>query len=359
MTDGSLSRLDVGRPAARPVLFHGHGIGGYDFSALAPEQLPDVNEQAARRGIDIVPTIFLRRDWLGQLLRLLAAHAAAPEACPHVLGFAIEGPLLGPEGGTPRNASWMPTASEWRRIAGLGARGLRYLVLAPDAMELEDRVGGGMRLADLVESLYEHDVKIALGHFRHDQPQRSAERAERLIDFVHALAGEAQSNVLTDHLFNDMPRAFRHVWRGEPATTRDAEAARFLARSWEPGELAELLGPVPATLLNAARRGRLLPCLNFDGAHVDLGICRRTVSYVGADGIIAITDHVEAAQMAGELLHRMAESSLWLRDDDVVAAGSCELDAHIANMRSIGMDEDEIRRVTCENPRRALAPRSR
>jgi N-acetylglucosamine-6-phosphate deacetylase len=347
------------RPAPRPVLFHGHGIDAHDFSALTPGELPRVNEQGARRGIDLVPTIFLRRSWLGQLLALLEAYAGAADAFPHILGFSIEGPLLGPEGGTPRAASWLPTLSEWRRIAALGSNGLRYLVLAPDAMELDDPLGPGYRFADLVEELYAHDVRIALGHFRHDHPQRSAERAERLIDFVHELAGEAPSNVLTDHLFNDMPRAFRHVWRGEPAATRDAEVAEFLACPWESEELAELLGPVPATLLEAARRERLLPCLNFDGAHVDLDICRRTVSYVGAGGIIAITDHVEGAHMAGEPLHRQPDSSLWLRDDEVVAAGSCELDAHIANMRAIGMQEEEIFLVTCENPRRALATRVR
>lgn len=349
----------AGQRPARPVLFHGHGIGGYDFSALTPTQLAPVNAEAARRGIDLVPTIFLRRDWMPDLLALLTAFAEAPEAYPHILGFSIEGPLLGPEGGTPRDASWTPTAAEWLRLATLGDVGLRYLVLAPDAVELEDGVGDGMRFADLVEALYAHDVKVALGHFRHDQPQRSAARAERLIDYVHALAGTAQSNVLTDHLFNDMPRAFRHAWRGEPTTRRDAEVARFLAAPWEPDGLAELLGPVPAALLDAARRGRLLPCLNFDGAHVDLDICRRTVAYVGAEGIIAITDHVEGAQMAGETLHRMADSSLWLREDDVVAAGSCELAAQIENMRTIGMDEDEIHRVTCENPRRALAAQRR
>jgi len=59
--------------------------------------------------------------------------------------------------------------------------------------------------------------------------------------------------------------------------------------------------------------------------------------------------------VAGERLKRMPHSSLRMRDDQVVAAGSCGLNLQVENMRSIGMSDDEITLILCENPRRALS----
>jgi N-acetylglucosamine-6-phosphate deacetylase len=338
----------------RPVLFHVHGIGEHDFSSLRPEDLESVQLEAETRNIDVVPTIFLRQEWLAPCEMLLGFYDRAAEQLPNILGFAIEGPLLGPSGGTPHSASWMPSVAEWKRIASLGRTGLRYLVLAPDAMEMEDMIASGFRLADLVESLSENGVRVALGHFERSDPVRSADRALRLIDAIQDTIGFSRFNVLTDHLYNDMPRNFVHAWRGGARARRDRELEEFLQVPWRPDDLAELLGPVPAVLLEAARDGRLLPCLNFDGFHVDLAVCQRTTEYLGAGNLIAITDHTETFSMAGEELHPDQDSSLWYRDDEVVAAGSKGLEWQIKNMRRIGLAEPEIYSMTTENPRRVI-----
>jgi len=338
------------RPYDRPVLFHVHGIGEHDFSALHPSDLESVQAEAESRGVDVVPTIFLRQDWLTACEVLLAAYDDSADKFPNVLGFAIEGPLLGPSGGTPRSAAWMPSVAEWQRIAGLGRRGLRYLVLAPDAMETGEAIAPGFRLIDLVESLSENGVRIALGHFERTDPERSADRALSLIEAIHEKAGASRFNVLTDHLYNDMPRNFVHAWRGAAAVRRDAELKEFLQTPWAPGGLTELLGPVPAALLDAAREGRLLPCMNFDGHHVDLAVCKRTVDYLGTESLIAITDHTETHSMAGEELHIPEDASLWYRDDEVVAAGRKGLDWQVENMRVIGLDEAGIHSMTTRNP---------
>lgn len=341
-------------PAALPVLFHVHGLGDHDFSSLRPDELHAVQEQAAARGCAVLPTIFLRRRWLTRCECLLAGYSQQWEELPNLLGFAIEGPLLGPAGGTPRAACWTPSVPEWRRIAALGRHGLRYLVLAPDAMETDDLVGPGMRLIDLVECLSENGVRIALGHFERSDPQLSADRARRLIEAIQAMLGRSRFNVLTDHLYNDMPRNFVHAWRGEAQACRDRELAEFLSVQWNPGELVEHLGPVPAALIEAAREELLLPCLNFDGFHVDLEVCRRTVEYLGARGLIAITDHTETVTMAGEALHPDVDAELWYREDEIVAAGSKGLDWHLANMRSIGLEPAEIATMTVANPHRVI-----
>jgi len=338
----------------RPVLFHVHGVGKYDFSSLRPEELQPVQLEAASRGIDIVPTIFLRKEWLAPYETLLEFYGQAADRFPNILGFAIEGPLLGPSGGTPRSAAWMPSVAEWLRIASLGRSGLRYLVLAPDAMETEDMIAPGFRLIDLIESLSENGVRIALGHFERSDPERSASRALGLIDAVHEMIGFSRFNVLTDHLYNDMPRNFVHAWRGEAKVRRDKELKEFLRVPWTPDNLRELLGPVPAVLLEAARGGQLLPCLNFDGFHVDLAVCQRTTEYIGASSLIAITDHTETFSMAGEVLHPAKDASLWFRDDEVVAAGCKDLDWQIQNMRTIGLGEPEIHSMTTENPHRVI-----
>jgi len=340
--------------ADRPVLFHVHGISKHDFSSLLPEDLKSVQLQAEGRSVDIVPTIFLRKDWLVSCETLLGSYAQASGQLPNILGFAIEGPLLGPSGGTPRSASWMPSVDEWLRIASLGRHGLRYLVLAPDAMEPEDAIAPGFRLVDLIEAVSETGARIALGHFERSDPGRSADRALQLIDAVHETVGPSRFNVLTDHLYNDMPRNFIHAWRGEARTRRDRELQEFLKTPWVPGSLAEILGPVPAALLEATRDGRLLPCLNFDGFHVDLEVCRRTSEYLGADSLIAITDHIETYSMAGEELHSTQDDSLWHRADGVVAAGSRGLDWQVENMRRIGLDEREIHAMTTGNPHQVI-----
>lgn len=95
--------------------------------------------------------------------------------------------------------------------------------------------------------------------------------------------------------------------------------------------------------------------MNFDGAHVDLAVCQRTVEYLAPERLIAITDHTEVPGMAGEALHRLDGSTLWMREDDVVAAGSLGIEAQIANMREIGMSDVSIALVVSVNPRQALA----
>lgn len=342
------------QPNYRPVLFHVHGMGEHDFSSLHPTELGSVQLEAQSRNLDVVPTIFLRREWLQPCEALLESFGRDVDHFPNILGFAIEGPLLGPSGGTPRSAAWMPSVAEWRRIASLGRVGLRYLVLAPDAMEMEDMIAPGFRLLDLVEALSENGVRIALGHFERSNPERSADRALGLIDAIQAIIGPSRFSVLTDHLYNDMPRSFVHAWRGEAKARRDREIEEFLRTPWRPDDLRKLLGPVPAALLEAAREGRLLPCLNFDGHHVDLAVCKRTVEYIGAEGLIAITDHTETQSMAGEELHQTRDASLWYRDDEVVAAGRKDLEWQIENMRRIGLEDSEIHSMTTGNPHRVI-----
>lgn len=328
-----------------PVLFHTHGIGEIDFSSMHPGSLSEVNELAAARGACLVPTIFMRRQFGSQFRQVLVEYATGrgQGMYDRILGFGIEGPLLGLSGGVPQAGCWTPSAAEWLGLAELGLLGLSYIVMAPDAMELTDELESGVCFRDVIDAFYLNGVKLALGHFRHDDPELSARRTERVVDYIQARYGPSSQIVITDHLFNDMPRLFTHAWR-TPAEKerRDAELKEFLATEWTASSLSALLGPVPATLLRAAAEGRLTPTLNFDGEHVDLEICRRTVEFVGSERLIAITDDTESTEMAGESLSRRPGSTLLFRDDGKVAAGSSGVGVQAENMRLIGIADADL-----------------
>lgn len=340
-----------------PVLFHVHGVGAYDFSTLAPEDLLGVQKAAAAAAIAVLPTVYLRRGYLSELRDVLARFAELDDAgeVPNVLGFAIEGPLLGPAGGVPRAGIWQPTAREWHEIAELGPLGLRYVVIAPDAVGLDEELDTGITFADLVDAFYRNGVRLALGHFRHDDPDTSARRIDEVLTYVARRWDDSKYAVVTDHLFNDMPRNFIHAFRDGGDASRRERFEAFLARPWSRAVLPELLGPVPAALLNAAVDQRLTPCLNFDGEHVALEVCRRTVEYLGRGNLMAMTDSTEVSEMAGEKLHFRDGSRLLYRDDEVVAAGTSGLSRQLANMRSIGIDEGDIESLFVDTPLRVLA----
>lgn len=339
-----------------PFLYHVHGIGPFDFSRITPDDLPVVQECAEAQGTEIVLTIFLGRSGLAGLADVVKSYAALSSEgrLPNIAGFAVEGPLLGPLGGIPREGKWVPTLDEWQSLVDLGQYGLRYIVMAPDAMELHETVADGVTFGTLLERFYDAGVKIALGHFHHDDPERSARRTRDVIEFIHARYDPSPYLVLTDHLFNDMPRAFVHTWRTpEERVSREAELEPLLVRPWEEQDLGKLLGPVPAELLAATREGLLTPCLNFDGMHVDLEVCRLTVAYLGAERLIALTDHIEVDTMANEQLSKSG-NGLWLRADGVVAAGSSDYAKQRRNMESIGLTDTEITSLFFGNPRAAV-----
>jgi N-acetylglucosamine-6-phosphate deacetylase len=341
----------------KAFLYHFHGIGDYDFSELRPEDLEAVQALAAERDYEILPTVYLRRPALSQLIQTMRAYRELREAgaLPNIAGFAIEGPLLGPQGGIPRAGRWYPTVEEWRSIAGLGPLGLQYIVMAPDAMALDERIDDGPSFSDLLLSLYDNGVRIAQGHFHRNAPERSARRMTEVLEFLHHRYDSSPFLVLTDHLYNDMPRNFAHAFRTpEEREAREDRLRPVLEADWESADLAELLGPVPATMIRAARDGLLMPCLNFDGYHVDPEVCGRTLRHLGPRRLIALTDHTEVTSMAQERLSRSVHSGLLLRDDGAVAAGSLGYEQQRANILGLGFDEATVRALFVTNPKAAV-----
>ncbi|WP_153275291.1 hypothetical protein [Rhodococcus sp. P1Y] len=332
-------------------------MGSIDFSSMKPPDLRLLEDHAGRDNFRIVPTIFLRRSYIDEFDAVLNEYKRGKNAgeYQHILGFAVEGPLLGRSGGVPVSGCWNPTAEEWFRLADMGHRGLVYMVIGPDAVDIDDELDERVSFRDVIRAFYWANVKLALGHFQHTDPHLSAQRTNKVIEFIQTEFGPSPDILLTDHLFNDMPRNFRHAWRGEvEKSARNSEVTEFLTRPWTDESLVQILGPVPALLVSAARSGLLTPVINFDGEHVDLAICKRVVEFLGTNRLIAISDHTDLDEMAGEKLHYKGSSTLRYRSDGVVAAGSAGLPAQRQSMASIGLSESEMKSLLCTVPARVL-----
>lgn len=339
------------------TLFHTHGLGPFDFSSLEPGELLDLDETLRQRGVVACPTIYLLQSAMDRTEAVLTefAHLRTSGALTRILGFSIEGPILGPDGGVPRGSIWSPTPAQWRRIAGWGLLGLKYVVVAPDSYSLGDSLGDGMTFAVLLNDLYRHGVRVAMGHFSKGNPARSAERLEEVLGHLERRYQPSPYLVLTDHLFNDMPRSFTHAFRGHvPSAAREHEVARVLGSDWSVDKLPDLLGEVPASILVAAKAGRLTPALNFDGSHVDLAFCERVIQFLGSGRVIGMTDHTETTSLAGERLVRSATDPLLYRSDGILAASAVSTEDQIDNMIDIGIPDVDILDVFGRVPLEAL-----
>ena len=339
------------------VLFHTHGIDGFDFSDIGASDLTRINEIAAESHTHLCATVYLTQAHFaafGDLMRTFAELKSAG-ALPCFIGFAIEGPVLGPKGGTPTGSVWRPTGTQWLEMVGWFSLGLKYVVIAPDVLSLDEEVDSGLTFGDLLTLIYDSGGRVALGHFGAHSADQSVTRLHEVLAHIEGSYEPGPYLVLTDHLFNDMPRAFRHAFRSpSDREQRQAELERLLVR-WTPSALPSLLGPLPAALLAAAVEQRLTPSLNFDGGHVDLEICRRVVDYLGEERIIAITDHTEVCSLAGEELSKDHFTGLLYRSDGVLAASSVTQEQQRENMRSIGLSESAINLAFSETPLAALS----
>ena len=339
------------------VLFHSHGLGRFDFSAIRAEELTDIDRLAVHRHVYLCPTIYLRRSDVEAVEAMLRSFAErkADNQLPRILGFSIEGPVLGPRGGIPRGSMWTPDKRQWERVCSWFELGLNYIVMAPDVLALDERLDEQFSFSDLLDGVYARGGRIALGHFCRRSAHESARRTEEVLAYLESSYERSPYLVLTDHLFNDMPLNFRHAFRrSADQSSRHQLLQPLLDKEWLLSELPELLGPVPATLISMALEQRITPALNFDGGHVDLTICRRVVELLGEGRLIAMTDHTEILSLANESLTLDANTSLLYRDDAVLAASAVPHERHIDNMRSIGLIDPTIKRLFYDTPLEAL-----
>lgn len=340
--------------------FHCHGVGRFDFTEIPEMDLQEIESILAERKHRTILTLYLPKPSFENFLTLIEAFYKGKQSGQfnYITGFGLEGPLLASHGGTPEKGVWMPTQQHWKELAACGKKGLIYTILSPDAQLpgsnfSQDSTSPGVTW--IAETLLEGGVLPAPGHFIKADPMASAKALQSIFDVV---ATWGHHPTITDHLYNDMPRNFKHSWR-TPAekAKRDQEIKALNLESWSLDTLEENLGVVPATMIKNARKGIVKICQNFDGEHVDLAIVKKTVELVGAENMLMMTDCIESRCLAGRNLHMYEGSTLLYQDDNIVAAGSQGVLRQIQNMFSIGLSRNQVEMITSIAPSNLIQQR--
>ncbi len=340
-TDSDLSTL--------PVDVHCHGVGRFDFTALPFDALQTIEDILKTKKQRSILTLYLPQKQFSNFLTFMKRFARdkAKGLYRHIIGLALEGPLLASLGGTPKQGIWKPTKKEWQQIASCGEYGLIYCIFSPDADPgslNDDSFPSDVEW--ITQNLIEGGVLPAAGHFMKDDPLK----ASATLQLIYNIVAKAGCVTITDHLYNDMPHNFMHAWRtATERSQRDSNINTLNIESWSLENMDEKLGYVPATMIRNARNGIVKIAMNFDGEHVDLAIVKKTIELVGAENIIMMTDSIESKILAGRHLTQKPGSSLLYQDEDIVAAGSTGVQQQIENLRSIHVSESDIELITFKN----------
>ncbi|WP_369173399.1 hypothetical protein AB5J49_38030 [Streptomyces sp. R28] len=346
-----------------PVEVHCHGFGEVDFSEFGALDLLLLDRKCAEENVACIPTLYLRQSKLADFEQFMRRYHAMRTAgrIPHIVGIALEGPLLASHGGTPAATVWAPTRHEWERLANLGELGLVYTVVSPDAFtaasglhdNLDDR---HPRFEWIVPLLMAHGIRPALGHFTRDEPKGAAELVHDIVDLAWGSEWNGSgTRVITDHLFNDMPLNIRHAFRTSAARAkRESTLAAYDLPGWTLADMDRIAGPVPAAIMQEAAAGRIAACINFDGEHVDLEIAGRAVELMGYGNSMMMTDRCDSARIGGQALHQTEDNGLWYQDGGIVAAGSQPLARQMRNAREIGVTDAPLWQLVAGTAHRAF-----
>ncbi|PFR37898.1 N-acetylglucosamine-6-phosphate deacetylase [Bacillus thuringiensis] len=347
-----------------PIDIHLHGIGGFDFSSKGFFDITTVNNRAIDKGTFIVPCIFLAKNQLDELEEFADKYSFAKREgkASHIAGLALEGPLLSSYGGTPSQGNWLATKSDWLKIARCGEKGVKYVVLSPDIYTqgscLYDKISSQTpSLEWIISLLFDAGIGISLGHFHKLNPEVSSDCIKSIIKIAqkHSNRMKIQDLIMVDHFLNDMPSNITYSWRTpERQAYRAREIQQLGLENWTLDNINHKMGPVPATLLKMAKDELLTICLNFDGDHVDLEICKRIVELVGSKNISAMTDHIDVNRMGNAKLIRAEKNRLWYQESGAVAAGMSSMDNQMSNLRNLGFSEKEIWEMCSFVPQRLL-----
>lgn len=338
-----------------PIDMHCHGIGKFDFVEPAEIVLDKIEEQLKIEEVKSIITLYIPQSKLNDLeIFAQKFHEGVKEnRYPHILGFALEGPLLASFGGTPEQGCWVPNKDEWSQLAKLGSKGLVYVVLSPDAkisQGLDENFPENMEW--IIDLLYQNSVRPALGHYKKNNPKFAAEQTEKIISYVrkHKLPP-----LFTDHLFNDMPINFKNSWRSESCKKkRDLEIKELKLNTWNKDLLEEKLGLVPAAIIRGAWTGDVKICMNFDGEHVDLEICKKAVEIIGSNHIMLMTDRIQSEILAGQKLTQKDNTSLLYQKDGIVAGGTLSVSRQILKMIAAGLENSDIINIVSKTPSEAM-----
>lgn len=294
-----------------------NGYGGVDFNAdaVSAEAMRHVCERLRRDGVQgALATIITEQPerMLARVARIAQLRAADPLVASVIAGIHIEGPFISPldgfRGAHPLDAVCEASVSLAGRLVDAGEGLVKLFTLAPE----QDEGGRVSRF------LSERGVLVSAGH-----TDASLDQLKTCID-------------------NGL-QMFTHLGNGCPP-----------------------LLPRHDNIIQRALslREHLWLCFIADNVHVPFMALRNLFDLIGIDtGKLLVTTDAMSAAGLGAGLHRLGRWEVWVGDD--LAARSADgshlvgsaisMPESCARLREVmGLSEAQIKRLTCENPRRAL-----
>lgn len=109
-------------------------------------------------------------------------------------------------------------------------------------------------------------------------------------------------------------------------------------------------------------RDRLTLCFIADGVHIPLFALANYIALVGADRAVVVTDGVHLAGLGpgryktlqGEDVVVGDDLAVWSADRTHLCGSAATMPMLDRNLKRMGFTEDEVRRMLCENPARAI-----
>ena len=335
--------------SSSPYDFHCHGIGNFDFTHPSDIVLEQIQSSLYTENVNSIITIYLLRNNIEDFEDFVAVYydGKLSGKYPNIVGIALEGPFLSSIGGTPRRGCWTPTINEWLRLFKLGHSGLIYIVISPDA-EIPAETDYPPNMIWIIDNMLNNGVIPALGHFQKDNPAASAEKTRLILEHVK---NNYDIPIVTDHLFNDMPLNFKKAWRTfDELQNRTNELQEILDANWTFNNMYETLGDVPATIIEYARQGVVKVCVNFDGNHVDIEICKKAIDLIGSENLLLMTDRIQSKVLGGQYLIEKFNNTLLYQSDGIVAGGSQSVMRLLANMMQCHIASSDIYNIAFKNP---------
>jgi N-acetylglucosamine-6-phosphate deacetylase len=292
-----------------------NGYGGVDLNSdgITDDEIEQMCAHLADDGVDgILATIITAPvpDMVRRIARVVAAREARPAIRQRIAGIHIEGPFINPaagyRGAHDAQAIIPPALDEVKRLHDACGGLLRILTLAP---ECDEGFAATRWLAG-------QGVVVSAGHC---DPS------------LETLQGAADAGLtLFTHTGNGCPMLMhRH----------DNVIQRALAL-----------------------HDRLTLCFIADGVHIPFFALGNYLRACGIENAVVVTDAMQAAGMGPGLYGIGAfqvlvgeDLAAWAPDRSHLVGSAGTMKRTAANLRDkMGLAEEDVRRLTCINPRRVL-----
>ena len=293
-----------------------NGYGGVDLNRddVTDDEIERMCARLGDDGVDGILATFVTAaipDMVRRLGRIVAAREARPAVRRRIAGLHVEGPFINPgpgyRGAHEAAAIIPPALDEVKRLHDACGGLLRILTLAP---ECDTGFAATSWLAG-------QGVVVAAGH------------CDPSLETLRAAADAGLS-------------LFTHTGNGCPMTMHRHD--NIIQRA-------------------LSLHGRLTLCFIADGVHIPFFALGNYLRACGLEHAVVVTDAMQAAGMGPGLYGIGAfqvlvgeDLAAWAPDRSHLVGSAGTMKRTAANLRDkLGLAEADVRRLTCDNPRRVLS----